>query len=305
MKAALNIAAFLIVVSAAQADWVAQGPSPGGAAEMGIENGEWRIGKGRARTPDAPRTVSSLTLENHLPASDSLRIRELARSLDFNWRKCFDFVRDTILFEPYFGFLRGAERTLIDREGNDADQSLLLVALLRECGVPATIMYEPYIKGDSPNEVASGFVVPLSSVTNPGEGCSAAEWLGVDETGTGSSIYERVSVKTLAFRRPCWGLWYHDSPRWLFFTDHFWVLADVEGATVDLDPSFKPCAVHPARDAASEMGYSRAVLLSAAGGTVDATSAQSLSGSAVDSVLDGYAAELESVWTNANTSATD
>jgi hypothetical protein len=39
MKSTLNIAAFLIIVSAAQADWVAQGPPPGRAAELGIENG--------------------------------------------------------------------------------------------------------------------------------------------------------------------------------------------------------------------------------------------------------------------------
>ena len=263
------------------------------------------IRHGRARTPDAPRIVSGLSLETRFATSDGTRIRELARSLDFDWRKCFDFVRDTILFEPYFGFLRGAERTLIDREGNDADQSLLLVALLRECGVPATIMYEPYVKGDSSNEVASGFVVPLSSATNPGEGCTAAEWLGVDETGTGSNIYERVSAKTLAFQRPCWGMWFHDSPRWLFFTDHFWVSAEIEGATVGLDPSFKPCAVRPARDAASDMGYSRAALLSAAGGTVGASSVQSLSGSAVDAALDSCAAGLESAWTNVNSTAAE
>ena len=74
---------------------------------------------------------------------------------------------------------------------------------------------------------------------------------------------------------------------------------------VDLDPSFKPSVVRPGRDAAADMGYSRAALLAAAGGTVGTSSAQSLSGAAVDAALDGYAAELESVWTNANTSAVD
>ena len=35
------------------------------------------------------------------------------------------------------------KRTLIDREGSDADQSVLLVALLEESGVSAEIIYSP------------------------------------------------------------------------------------------------------------------------------------------------------------------
>ena len=298
------LCALLALTCTLRAEWVAYGPPPdaasrcSAAAESGIGSFPGRAGA--PRTPPNRPAILNSCLETRLPASDPIRIRELARSLDFDWRKCFDFVRDNILFEPYFGFLRGAERTLLDREGNDADQSLLLVTLLRECGISATIMYEPYAADGS-----SGFVVPLSSATNPGEGCSAAAWLGVDETGTGSNIYERVSKKMLAFQRPCWGMWFPDSPRWLVRTDHFWVAADIEGAVVDLDPSFKPCVVRPGRDAAADMGYSRAALLVAAGGTVGTSSAQSLSGAAVDAALDGYAAELESVWTNANTSAAD
>jgi len=302
--------ALLALTCALRAEWVVQGPPPDAASrcsaaeESGIGSS---IGRGArpARPPSNRPAILNSCLETRLPAPDLIRIRDLARSLDFDWRKCFGYVRDNILFESYFGFLRGAERTLLDREGNDADQSLLLVTLLRECGIAATIMYEPSVKGDSPSEVVSGFVLPLSSATNPGEGCSAAAWLGVDETGTGADIYGRVAAKMLAFKRPCWGVYFLDSPRWLIYTDHFWVAADVEGATVDLDPSFKPCVVRPGRDAAADMGYSRAALLLAAGGTVGTSSAQSLSASAVDAALDGYAAELESVWTNANTSAAD
>ena len=75
-------------------------------------------------------TRTALEFRRTLPQSESLRIQELARGLDYDWRKCYFFVRDNIAFTPASGFMRGAERTLIDREGSDADQALLLHELL-------------------------------------------------------------------------------------------------------------------------------------------------------------------------------
>ena len=118
--------ALLALTCTLRAEWVAHGPPSDAASRC---SGELRIGSslGRAGAPRTPPNLSILNscLATRLPASDPIRIRELARSLDFDWRKCFDFVRDNILFEPYFGFLRGAERTLLDREGNDADQRIV------------------------------------------------------------------------------------------------------------------------------------------------------------------------------------
>ena len=53
MKSTLNIAAFLIIVSAAQADWVAYGPPQDAASRC---SGELRIGSspGRAGAPRTP-----------------------------------------------------------------------------------------------------------------------------------------------------------------------------------------------------------------------------------------------------------
>ena len=80
--------------------------------------------------------------EKLLPKADNARLKELARGLEYDWEKCFDFVWNHIEFSLYPGIMRGAERTLIDREGNDADQSLLLVALLRLSGYEASVIYE-------------------------------------------------------------------------------------------------------------------------------------------------------------------
>ena len=85
-------------------------------------------------SPPAPSrdggSVSTNVLPLRLPADPMPHVRELARGLDGDWEACFRFVRDNVAFSPYRGFLRGAERTLLDRAGNDADQALLLLELL-------------------------------------------------------------------------------------------------------------------------------------------------------------------------------
>ena len=123
---------------------------------------------GRVAACSAPAIVGSVGAMGTLPLcaavpkssqppSGSGRIAELARSLDHDWRRCFLFVRDHVAYAPYFGFLRGAERTLLDLEGNDGDQSLLLLELLRACGHSgATLMHVPCDEG-------AGFEVPLYS----------------------------------------------------------------------------------------------------------------------------------------------
>lgn len=45
------------------------------------------------------RLMSGIT-HSGLMSGDSERIRELVRGLDFDWRKCFRFVRDNIVFTP-------------------------------------------------------------------------------------------------------------------------------------------------------------------------------------------------------------
>lgn len=50
------------------------------------------------------------------------------------------WVRDRIAFEPYRGFMKGAQGTLLSRSGNSADRALLLATLLSRIGVPAKLV---------------------------------------------------------------------------------------------------------------------------------------------------------------------
>ncbi|GAB2195100.1 hypothetical protein MAH2_29960 [Sessilibacter sp. MAH2] len=62
-------------------------------------------------------------------------IRNKAEELDHDPIRIFEFVRNNIVPEFYYGSMKGAELTLMQGSGNDADQSALLIALLRASGV--------------------------------------------------------------------------------------------------------------------------------------------------------------------------
>jgi hypothetical protein len=69
-------------------------------------------------------------------------IVELAKSLDWNPIRIYEWVQENIETEWYWGSMKGAEETLRQRSGNDADQAALLISLLRSAGFPAR-----YVRG--------------------------------------------------------------------------------------------------------------------------------------------------------------
>lgn len=64
-------------------------------------------------------------------------IKELADSLGKDPLKILNYVKNNIDYVPYYGLKKGADATLIEKAGNDFDQSALLIALLRYSGYPA------------------------------------------------------------------------------------------------------------------------------------------------------------------------
>lgn len=209
-----------------------------------------------AMSAQTPATTFSLDLPTTLPAYDMARIKELARGLDYDWRKCYGFVRDHIEYAPYFGIMRGPERTLFDREGNDADQSFLLLALLRASGHTATVAYEPLTISN--NTLTGGFYLPLYNYDGNAP-YNAASWLDIPVSGTVSSLYERVSAQLVTAGRSVTYLTVSSVP--CIATDHFWIVLTVDGVTYYLDPSFKPTIRATGHDIASDMGYLRSALI--------------------------------------------
>lgn len=67
----------------------------------------------------------------------SQSIKDLADSLDNDPLNILNYVKNNIDYVPYYGIKKGSDATLIERAGNDFDQSALLIALLRYSGYPA------------------------------------------------------------------------------------------------------------------------------------------------------------------------
>lgn len=72
----------------------------------------------------------------------SKEIVDLAQLLQWNPVLIYEWVKNNVETEWYWGSMKGAEETLRQKSGNDADQATLLVALLRAANFPAR-----YIKG--------------------------------------------------------------------------------------------------------------------------------------------------------------
>ncbi|MDO8499766.1 MAG: transglutaminase domain-containing protein [bacterium] len=70
-------------------------------------------------------------------ATVTSEISQLADSLNRNPVKIFNFVRNNIVYEPYFGAKKGSIGCLEERVCNDTDAASLTVALLRASGIPA------------------------------------------------------------------------------------------------------------------------------------------------------------------------
>ena len=240
-------------------------------------------------------SASANGLDCNLPQSDDGRVAECARGLMHDWRKCYDFVRDNIAFSPYCGIMRGPSRTLIDRTGNDADQSLLLMALLKASGYSnVSLMYEPSTL--SGGYVTSGFQIPIVSEN----GYNAASWLGISTNQEYDVVRETAGQQLASAGYSVIFYGYTD-----LVIDHYWVKLVVDGKTYQLDPSFKPTTGGDVCDIKSEMSYNRSTLLSAVGGTVDASSVKNLSETALCQKMSQYASAVSAKWKDARCAGED
>lgn len=88
------------------------------------------------------RSVSPDDLEGTPEAPISEQIAALAESLEWNPVLIYEWVKNNIETEWYWGCMKGAEETLRQKSGNDCDQAALLIALLRSAGFPSR-----YVRG--------------------------------------------------------------------------------------------------------------------------------------------------------------
>ena len=107
-------------------------------------------------TPSSlPRTPTEADLAPTIDTSQTTAIKDLAAKLDKDPVKIYQFVRNTIIYTPYYGSRKGAQETLWEKQGNDIDQANLLISLYRYLNIPTR-----YVTGVS--EIIAKNNLPLS-----------------------------------------------------------------------------------------------------------------------------------------------
>jgi RHS repeat-associated protein len=181
-------------------------------------------------------------------------IAALARGLGHDPLRIFNFVRNNVRYEHYYGSKKGAALTLLERSGNDFDQCSLLVSLLREAAVVNTSI------GAITYQYGTMFI-PLDAETQR----DSEHWLGIAD----ASMFARATYS---------GGWPHMSgaDRSVYWTNgvtlaRVCVAANLAGTSVTFDPSFKGHTETVGININEASGYNQAALLLAASGSSTAT----------------------------------
>ncbi len=200
---------------------------------------------------------------------ETAEIAELARGLQHDPELIYQYVHNHIRYVPYYGALKGATRTLLDRSGNDLDQAALTVALLRASDVTAR-----YVSGT--------LRLPVSRSNK----YDALHYLGVN-----------IDWLPLAILFNSGGLAPSEYNFSYIKIPRVWVRAEIDGSSVDMDPAYKRCERVAGIDLSSAMGYSRTGLLSIADGTVNLSedSVKDIDEEALRQQMSDYAEQLTGV----------
>ena len=218
----------------------------------------------RAPLPTTPATISQFrahlqSYSNTIgPDANDAEIQELARGLHYDPNVMYKFVHDHIHFTPTWGEVKGPYMTWLDRSGNAWDQSSLMIALLTNANNHGhsitnikyvvgeiTLTGEQFIKwfdiGD--NVDAANLILARGGLYG--------EVTDYEQDGYLSGEFDRVKLV------------------------HVWVSAVIDGASVEVDPSFKSHTPYSnAYDWHSALEYDRDTFVSdaqRAGGGYDTT----------------------------------
>jgi len=207
----------------------------------------------------AQTTVTSANL-----VSAATEFTQLAAALDNDPRRIYQFVRNHFTYAPYYGALKGPLLTLKERSGNDFDQAAVLVELLRAAGFSANYQY-------------GNMSIPLTAANHN----DMAHWLGTDGDATRiGTIIASGGIPVAALSVTSVTL------------DRIWVVANINGTNVALDPAFKPSTKQAAINLTTAMGYDKAALLTSAGGMLGTNSIQNLNAGNLNGHLNTLTTQL-------------
>ena len=196
-------------------------------------------------------------------------IQTLAANLQYDPMRIFNFVHDQIKYVHYFGSLKGAELTLLERSGNDFDQCALLSALLQASGY-------------SPGYQFGYLQMPYDSSDHQ----DVHHWLGLSVQNTnfnGTTLnYFNYLLGSRGFYGP-WGHFTGDTNTLIL--PRIWINLAVSGTNYYLDPAFKVSEPVSGINLGSAMGLNVTNLTNSAGGTDTGYSVSGLNEAGVRSAL--------------------
>lgn len=236
--------------------------------------------KGAARF-GAPLAFSATSTGCASSLTQPTEIISLAASLKCDPDLIFEYVYNTIEYEPIFGSNKGALGTLLDQRGSDADQAQLFAALLSASGFTSGQISFRY-----------GYL----RLT----GAQISSWLGVKNDG--NAIASLLANGGIPFAN---GVLNGDGTLNRVDVAHVWLMVTISGTSYAFDPSFKQHSLAAGiANLGTALGYSQSGFLADAGGTIDSVSIRSINRAALRGDLVTYANNLIGYVKSTNPAAT-
>lgn len=202
-------------------------------------------------TPDDAAGYYGAAASPAAPIGRDPLIQTLARELDYDPDRIFDFVHNAIDTTPLFGLQKGAYGAALDQAGTPFDQAHLMIELLRESGFEAR-----YVYGDISVSGAE-----FSSWLGPRSSRGACELLSNGGIPAKINALSSVDCSSASYSSADGSL---SSVTML----HAWVEANIDGAWYAFDPSFKHYQTWEPDSASLANLPSSSTLRTAAGGVV-------------------------------------
>jgi RHS repeat-associated protein len=221
------------------------------------------------------RLMSAMRIGGDTAAAGPVSITELARALRNDPNLIYEYVRNNIEYYPVWGVQKGALGAIMENQGTEFDQAMLMVQLLRAAGYTASYMHG---------------VVRLSAA-------QLRDWYGYDTNnacgvlalmGQGQIpvVYANATVAG-----NCPGTT-------AALTDigigHIWVKATIGGTSYVFDPSYKPHTRTAGTDFAGNIGYAASAYLSSAsaGATISGPFVSGFNRTNIRSQIDNYSRSM-------------
>jgi RHS repeat-associated protein len=190
--------------------------------------------------------VSAQTLSCTPPAAEP-EIVALARALQYNWQLIYGYVYYSIDYSPTWGSKKGALGTYLDWRGNNIDQNVLFVTLLRQSCITANFRFGQvaYSGAEMANMLgAQNDAFTIYNILGNGgfSGCVLLQ-------STGTTCYTPATASAAAT---------------VVVVNGVWTEFTVSGTTYELDPSLKSHNIVAPINLAAATGYSQSSFLSTA-----------------------------------------